>query len=81
MAYAFRVAQPPRDTVSFLFTDVEGSTFLLRQLGEQVFVAHGGREIDTQGDSFFYAFGRARDANRGRRRCDAARVRLTRLAG
>jgi len=52
VAYAFRVAEPPRDTVSFLFTDVEGSTFLLRQLGEQVFVAHGGRQIDTQGDPY-----------------------------
>ena len=59
-----------------LFTDIEGSTRLLKQLGERygelladhrrllraAFAAHGGREIDTQGDAFFVAFARARDA-------------------
>jgi YVTN family beta-propeller protein len=63
-------------TVTFLFTDIEGSTMLVRQLRErwpevraahrrivrQAFAAHGGDEVDTQGDSFFYVFGRARDA-------------------
>ena len=58
-----------------LFTDIEGSTRLLKQLGERygellsdhrrllraAFAAHGGREIDTQGDAFFVAFARARD--------------------
>ncbi len=63
-------------TVSFLFTDIEGSTRLLKHLRERYgdaladhqrilrrsFAAHGGREIDTQGDAFFVAFDRARDA-------------------
>jgi YVTN family beta-propeller protein len=66
----------PRGTVTFLFTDIEGSTRLLRELGplygealaehqrilRAAFAAHGGREVDTQGDSFFVAFGRAKDA-------------------
>ena len=66
----------PSGTVTFLFTDIEGSTRLVKLLGdayEQVlaehqdilrvaFAEHGGREIDTQGDSFFVAFSRARDA-------------------
>ncbi|MEX0675014.1 MAG: adenylate/guanylate cyclase domain-containing protein [Gaiellaceae bacterium] len=62
----------PRGTVTFLFTDVEGSTQLLDELGEAgyaealaehrralraAFAAHGGVEVDTQGDAFFYAFG------------------------
>jgi predicted ATPase/class 3 adenylate cyclase len=61
----------PRGTVTFLFTDVEGSTKLLRGLGDAgyaealgehrrqlraAFAAHGGVEIDTQGDAFFVAF-------------------------
>ena len=66
----------PSGTVTFLFTDVEGSTRLLKQLGEgygDVLAAHqsilreafansNGQEIDTQGDSFFVAFSRAKDA-------------------
>lgn len=66
----------PQGTVTFLFTDVEGSTRLLRQLGDRygaVLADHrrilreaaergGGREVDTQGDSFFFAFGRANAA-------------------
>jgi class 3 adenylate cyclase len=66
----------PTGTVTFLFTDIEGSTRLLQQLRERydvvqsrhaeifraVFAAHDGHEIDTQGDAFFAAFGRARDA-------------------
>ncbi|MEP6978522.1 MAG: ABC transporter substrate-binding protein [Thermoleophilia bacterium] len=66
----------PSGTVTFLFTDVEGSTRLLKQLREgysEVLTAHqrllraafeeyGGQEIDTQGDAFFVAFRRARDA-------------------
>jgi YVTN family beta-propeller protein len=66
----------PTGTVTMLFTDIEGSTALLKQLGERygelladhrrllrgAFAAHGGRELDTQGDAFFYAFGRARGA-------------------
>jgi class 3 adenylate cyclase len=66
----------PSGTVTFVFSDVEGSTGLLKRLGErygeviaehrrivrETFGAHDGVEIDTQGDSFFYAFARARDA-------------------
>jgi ABC-type transport system substrate-binding protein/class 3 adenylate cyclase/streptogramin lyase len=63
-------------TVTFVFTDIEGSTRLARALRERwpevrsdqrrlvraAFAAHGGEEVDTQGDSFFYVFPRARDA-------------------
>jgi class 3 adenylate cyclase/streptogramin lyase len=63
-------------TATFVFTDIEGSTALLKQLREQyavaladhhrilreAFAAHGGTEIDNQGDSFFVAFRRAREA-------------------
>jgi class 3 adenylate cyclase len=66
----------PSGTVTFVFSDIEGSTRLLKQLGDryaelidghraivrEVFGEHGGVEIDTQGDSFFFAFARARDA-------------------
>jgi class 3 adenylate cyclase len=70
------VPELPRGTVTFVFTDIEGSTALLKQLGEaygEVLAAHrrivrelftgaDGIEIDTQGDAFFFAFPRARDA-------------------
>ena len=61
----------PSGTVTFLFTDVEGSTRLLQELGAAgyanalmehrrvlrgAFGAHGGVEVDTQGDAFFVAF-------------------------
>ena len=64
-------------TVTFLFTDIEGSTALLKALGSDryhdvlvehqrllrgAFAASSGREVDTQGDAFFVAFGKARDA-------------------
>jgi predicted ATPase/class 3 adenylate cyclase len=66
----------PSGTVTFLFTDIEGSTRLLHELGDayadalalhrrilrRTFAAHGGIEVDTQGDAFFYAFARAADA-------------------
>jgi len=67
----------PAGTVTFLFTDIEGSTQLLKRLGgdryaealgdhqrllREAFAEHDGHEIDTQGDSFFVAFGRAKDA-------------------
>ena len=63
-------------TATFLFTDVEGSTQLATRLRdaypevlakhhellEGVFAAHGGTVVDTQGDAFFVAFTRPRDA-------------------
>jgi class 3 adenylate cyclase len=66
----------PGGTVTFLFSDIEGSTRLLQQLGDgyssvlaqqrrilrDAATAHGGTEIDTQGDAFFFSFARARDA-------------------
>ena len=66
----------PTGTVTLLFSDIEGSTRLLQQLGEryadvlaecrhllrQLFVQYHGREVDTQGDAFFIAFARATDA-------------------
>ncbi|HWG61230.1 MAG TPA: adenylate/guanylate cyclase domain-containing protein [Streptosporangiaceae bacterium] len=61
-------------TLTFLFTDIEGSTALLQQLGDgyasvlthhhrlirAALAAHGGEEIDTQGDAFFAVFSSAR---------------------
>src|SRR4051794_14711114 len=67
----------PRGTVTFLFTDVQGATRLLRQFGPEryaealadhrrvlrdAFVAEGGVEVDTQGDAFFVAFATATGA-------------------
>lgn len=66
----------PTGTVTFLFSDIEGSTRLLQQLRnryDEVLSTHArllraaieqfdGHEIDTQGDAFFVAFARARDA-------------------
>jgi len=64
----------PTGTVTFLFTDIEGSTRLLRELGPEAyasalvdhrnvcraaFAAEGGVEVDTQGDAFFAAFSSA----------------------
>jgi predicted ATPase/class 3 adenylate cyclase len=61
----------PTGTVTLLFTDVEGSTRLLHALGaggyaealaehrrilRAAFERHGGVEVDTQGDAFFFAF-------------------------
>jgi class 3 adenylate cyclase len=69
-------ASPPRGTVTFLFTDIEGSTDLVRRLGhgygdvrvnhgrliEEACREHEGHVIDTQGDAYFAAFERAGDA-------------------
>ena len=66
----------PSGTVTFLFTDIEGSTALLKGLGRDAyeralaehqrilhaaFEAHKGKVVDTQGDSFFVAFRTAAD--------------------
>lgn len=73
-----RLTEPrlPAGTVALLFTDIEGSTELLRALGDgyagvleehdrmlrAAFDAYGGQVVDTQGDSFFAAFARVGDA-------------------
>jgi class 3 adenylate cyclase len=69
----------PAGTVTFVFTDIEDSTELLKQLGDRyrevlgehrrlvrdTLAAANGTEIDSQGDAFFFAFPRARDAVAG----------------
>jgi predicted ATPase/class 3 adenylate cyclase len=67
----------PTGTVTLVFTDIEGSTKLLHELGaeayaealtehrrllREAFGGRGGIEVDTQGDAFFYAFADAREA-------------------
>src|SRR5687767_11535597 len=67
----------PRGTVTFLFTDIEGSTRLLHEIGAEHYMAalaehrdllreavadHGGVEVDAQGDAFFFAFSDAPSA-------------------
>ena len=66
----------PSGVVTLLFTDIEGSTRLLHELGDgygdalddhrrvlrAACAAHDGVEVDTQGDAFFMAFARASDA-------------------
>src|SRR5262245_46981174 len=66
----------PGGTVTFLFSDIEGSKRLLEELGDAyarvvddhrrimraAMDGHGGTEIDTQGDAFFFSFPRAKDA-------------------
>ena len=73
------MAALPGGTVTFLFTDIEGSTRLLQDLGDsygdvardhrRLLREHlgekGGTEVDTQGDAFFYSFSRAKDAVAG----------------
>ena len=63
-------------TITFLFTDIEGSTRLVQELRaayaevlaehgrllREAFQARGGQVVDTQGDAFFVAFARAKDA-------------------
>jgi predicted ATPase len=70
------MSELPRGTVTFLFTDIESSTRLLREQPESyalklaehranlrdAFRRHRGVEVDTQGDAFFVAFSRASDA-------------------
>jgi YVTN family beta-propeller protein len=70
------VAELPSAAVTFLFTDIEGSTRLLDALGDDyatilaehqrllrdAFASHDGREVDTQGDAFFVAFPTPREA-------------------
>jgi class 3 adenylate cyclase len=80
MAYASRhMSELPSGTVTLLFTDIEGSTRLLQELGDayvplledhhrllrQTFSETDGHEVDTQGDAFFVAYRRAKDAVAG----------------
>jgi class 3 adenylate cyclase len=76
--YARHVNELPQGTVTLLFTDMEGSTRLLKQLRERygelladhhrlmrdALDEHRGREVDTQGEAFFAVFPRAKDAVR-----------------
>ena len=80
------MSQRPQGTVTFLFTDVEGSTRLVRALGRDygdvlarhselirnAVASHHGHEVDTQGEGFFVAFGRAKDSDAARLTADAA---------
>jgi len=66
----------PSGTITFLFTDIEGSTRLLEKMGSEYAIVlsdhhkimrsaiqkWNGREVDTQGDAFFVTFTRALDA-------------------
>jgi class 3 adenylate cyclase len=68
--------QMPRGTLTFMFTDIEGSTQLLRRLRDRypglisdhqrivraAFARHRGQEVDTQGESFFAIFATATEA-------------------
>ncbi|MGH2785588.1 MAG: ATP-binding protein [Actinomycetota bacterium] len=76
----------PNGIVAFLFSDIEGSTKLLHELGDRyadiliqhrellrkAFADHGGIEMGTEGDSFFVVFERASDAMGAA--CDAQRA-------
>jgi len=78
----------PTGTVTFLFTDIDGSTRLLDELGakrfaealaehrrllREAFKRHGGVEVDTQGDAFFVAF---QDASGALAAADEAQIAL-----
>src|SRR3982074_2207721 len=74
---AAQAASLPTGTTTFVFTDIEGSTRLVQQIGterwrhvlddhhrllREQWAAYGGREVNTEGDSFFLAFPSAGDA-------------------
>src|SRR6266571_5270809 len=70
------MVETPGGTITFLFTDIEGSTALLKRLRDryaevlathrellrEAFRAHRGHEMGTEGDALFYWFPRVRDA-------------------
>jgi predicted ATPase/class 3 adenylate cyclase len=71
------MAEQPRGTVTLLFSDIEGSTRLLQELGRgryaetldlhrrllrEAFERHGGYEVDSEGDAFFVSFASAEQA-------------------
>src|SRR6478735_2240403 len=82
------VSDFPAGVVTLLFTDVEGSTRLLHELGDgygeallghrrrlrAAFAKHEGVEVDTQGDAFFVAFARASNAVSAAADCQRALV-------
>src|SRR5207248_2385345 len=88
------VRELPDGRLTLLFTDVEGSTQLLHELGDgyaavlgehrrvlrEAFERHGGTEVDTQGDAFFYVFRSADEAlaaaGEGCERLEAGPVRV-----
>jgi class 3 adenylate cyclase len=72
------LSELPTGTVTLLFTDIEGSTRLLQELGRdryiralsdqrrtvrEVFTRNGGVEVEMQEDSFHFAFAEARQAS------------------
>jgi predicted ATPase/class 3 adenylate cyclase len=73
------VSKLPTGTVTFFFSDIEGSTRLIQRLGErypdvllahhaiqrEALADHGGHELRTEGDSFFIVFGSALEACAG----------------
>ena len=76
LRWGCRVSGLPSGAVTFLFSDIEGSTQLVKALRERyvevlaehrrlvraAIAAHAGHEVDTQGDAFFVAFGGAKQA-------------------
>src|SRR5215831_4415614 len=70
------MSELPSGVVTFVFTDIEGSTRLVKALRERypqilaehrrlvraAIASHGGHEVDTQGDAFFVAFTSAKQA-------------------
>ena len=70
-----QVTEQPSGTVTLVFTDIEGSTRLLEELGQEEYrralgehrrivreAFHSGYEVDYEGDAFFYAFASAQEA-------------------
>jgi len=70
------MAEPPSGTITLLFSDIEGSTLLLRRLGDgyaellarhrqflrEAFERHRGHVLESEGDAFFVAFESATEA-------------------
>lgn len=85
----------PTGEVTFVFTDIEGSTALFHELGEQylevlahhnallrsVWTTHGGVEVKTEGDAFFVAFASASNALGAAAACQRALAETTWLHG
>lgn len=83
------MAELPGGTATLLVTDIAGSRRVLRRLGDAhadvlaahqrllraPFAAHGGREVDTQGDACFVAFPCAADAAQAALDCGGREIR------